>query len=149
MEAFFQLNGCLNVGVWPRGAQVRRTLGVRLSADSSKKTRQALRRWARRGCCYVLSSRHEDLDAGLVVALQQSEQLPGDDPLQAALDVSRALALGGPSGGVGAGLEVIAQADQRDGVQRLVELPVAATVQAMAGDLAGGGGDRAGPGPGG
>ena len=30
---------------WPRGAQVRRTLGVRLSADSSKKTRQALRRW--------------------------------------------------------------------------------------------------------
>jgi putative transposase len=28
------------------GAQLRRTLGVRLSADSSKKTRQALRRWA-------------------------------------------------------------------------------------------------------
>jgi hypothetical protein len=39
------LNGCVNVGVWPRGAQVRRTFGVRLSADSSKKTRQALRRW--------------------------------------------------------------------------------------------------------
>jgi hypothetical protein len=46
IEAFFQLNGCVNVGVWPRGAQLRRTLGVRLSADSSKKTRQALRRWA-------------------------------------------------------------------------------------------------------
>jgi hypothetical protein len=45
MEAFFQLNGCVKVGVCPRGAQVRRTLGVRLSADSSKKTRQALRRW--------------------------------------------------------------------------------------------------------
>jgi hypothetical protein len=71
----------------------------------------------------VLSSRHEHLDAGLVVALQESEQLPGDDPFQAALDVSRALALGGPSGGVGAGLEVIAQADQRDGVQCLVGLP--------------------------
>src|SRR5215211_5349962 len=68
---------------------------------------------------------------------------------EAALDVSRALALGGPSGGVGVGLEVIAQADQRDGVQRLVELTVAATVQAMAGDLAGGGGDRASPGQGG
>jgi hypothetical protein len=36
----------VKVGGWPRGAQVRRTLGVRLSALSSKKTRQALRRWA-------------------------------------------------------------------------------------------------------
>jgi hypothetical protein len=32
MEAYFQLNGCVSVGGWPRGAQVRRTLGVRLSA---------------------------------------------------------------------------------------------------------------------
>src|SRR5215218_10399873 len=47
MEAFFQLNGCSNTGGWPLGAQVRRTFGVRLSALSSKKTRQALRRWAR------------------------------------------------------------------------------------------------------
>jgi hypothetical protein len=45
IDAFFQLNGCVNVGGWPRGAQVRRTLGVRLSADSSEKARQALRRW--------------------------------------------------------------------------------------------------------
>jgi hypothetical protein len=46
MEAFFQLNGWVNVGGWPLGAQLRRRFGVRLSADSSKKTRQALRRWA-------------------------------------------------------------------------------------------------------
>jgi hypothetical protein len=45
----------------------------------------------------VLSSRYEDLDAGLVVAFQEPEQLPGDDPLQAPLDVSRALALGDPT----------------------------------------------------
>jgi hypothetical protein len=46
MEAFFQLNGWVKVGGRPRGARLRRTLGVRLSAVSSKKTRQALRRWA-------------------------------------------------------------------------------------------------------
>jgi hypothetical protein len=40
------LNGCTSIGGWPRGAQVRRTLGVRLSARSSKTTRQALCRWA-------------------------------------------------------------------------------------------------------
>jgi hypothetical protein len=63
-----------------------------------------------------LSSRSQDLDAGLVVVLQESEQLAGDDPLEAALDVSRALAVSGPAGGVGAGLGVVTQADQRDGV---------------------------------
>jgi hypothetical protein len=46
MEACFQLNGGSSTAGWPTGAQVRRTLGVRLSAVSSKKTRQALRRWA-------------------------------------------------------------------------------------------------------
>src|SRR4029453_1340721 len=40
MEAFFQLKGWVKVGGRPLGAQVRRTFGVRLSADSSKKTRQ-------------------------------------------------------------------------------------------------------------
>jgi hypothetical protein len=50
MEARFQLKGWVNVGGWPRGAQVRRTLGVRLSAVSSNKTRQALRLWARLLC---------------------------------------------------------------------------------------------------
>jgi hypothetical protein len=46
MEAFFQLNRCSSTVGWPTGAQVRRTFGVRLSAVSSKKTRQALRLWA-------------------------------------------------------------------------------------------------------
>ena len=79
----------------------------------------------------MLSSRSQDLDAGLVVALQEPEQLPGDDPLEAALDVSRALALGGSAGGVGASLGVITQPDQRDGVQGLVELAVAAAVDSL------------------
>jgi hypothetical protein len=65
MEAFFQLNGCTSTGGWPRDAQVRRTLGVRLSALSSKKTRQALRRAA-----FLLDSRpvlgDPAVDRGLV-----------------------------------------------------------------------------------
>jgi hypothetical protein len=44
-RGLLQLDGCVKVGGWPRGAQLRPTFGVRLSADSSKKTRQALRRW--------------------------------------------------------------------------------------------------------
>jgi len=99
--------------------------------------------------CYVLSSRPEDLDAGLVVALQESEQLPGGDPLQAAFDIPRALALRGASGGVGAGFRVIAQADQRDGMQCLVELAVTAAVEAVAHNLPGAGRDGVGSGQGG
>jgi hypothetical protein len=41
----------------------------------------------------VLSSDPEDFDAGLVVALQQPEQLPGDDAAQTPLGVASALAL--------------------------------------------------------
>jgi hypothetical protein len=37
------LNAWTSTGGFPLGAQLRRTLGVRPSADSSKKTRQALR----------------------------------------------------------------------------------------------------------
>ena len=97
----------------------------------------------------MLSSSLEDLDAGLIVALQEPEQLPGEDPLQAALDIPRALALGGAPGGVGPRFRVIAQADQRNGVQDLVELAVTATVEAVAHDPPGAGRDRAGPGQGG
>ena len=43
------------------------------------------------------------------------------------------------------GVRVVTQPNQRHGVQRLVELAVAAAVEAVAGDLAGGGRDRAGP----
>ena len=41
MEAFFQPNRWRRIGVWPRGDQVRRTGGIRETADSSKKTIQA------------------------------------------------------------------------------------------------------------
>jgi hypothetical protein len=46
IEARFQLNGWRSTGVWPRGAQVRRTTGVSESPDSSQKTMIALRRAA-------------------------------------------------------------------------------------------------------
>jgi len=52
----------------------------------------------------MLSSGSEDLHAGLVVALEELEQLAGDAPLEAPLDVAAGLALGGAAGGVGAGL---------------------------------------------
>ena len=38
----------LRIGVLPRGARVRRTVGVSMKPDSSRKTRWALRRRARR-----------------------------------------------------------------------------------------------------
>jgi hypothetical protein len=68
----------------------------------------------------VLSSRSEDFDAGSVVALQQPEQLAGDDAPQAPLGVAAALALGGAAGQVGASVRIGAQAHQQDGVQRAV-----------------------------
>jgi hypothetical protein len=79
----------------------------------------------------VLSSRLEDLDAGLVVAFKQPEQLAGDDASQAALGVAAAFALGGAAGHVGAGVGVGAQAHQQDGVQGAVELAVAAAVDSL------------------
>jgi hypothetical protein len=42
MEAFFQPNRCRSTGVRPRGDQVRRTGGISETADSSKKTIQAV-----------------------------------------------------------------------------------------------------------
>jgi hypothetical protein len=68
----------------------------------------------------VLSSRAEDLDAGLVVALQQPEQLAGDDASQAPLGIAVALALGGAAGHVGTGVGIGAQTHQQDGVQGAV-----------------------------
>jgi hypothetical protein len=79
----------------------------------------------------VLSSRPEDLDAGVVVAFQQPEQLAGDDAPQAAFGVAPALALGGAAGHVGARVGIGAQPHQQDGVQGAVELPVAAAVDSL------------------
>jgi hypothetical protein len=79
----------------------------------------------------VVSSRSEYFDAGLVVALQQPEQLAGDDAAQTPLGVPAALALGGAPGNIGAGVGIGAEAYQQDGVQRPVELPVAAAVDSL------------------
>ena len=57
-----------------------------------------------------MSSSAEDLGAGLVTAFEEFEQLAGDEALEAPSDLAGGLALGGPAGGVGAGLRVIAQA---------------------------------------
>ena len=70
----------------------------------------------------MLSSRPEYFDAGLVVALQQPEQLAGDDAAQAPLGVASGLSLSGAAGQVGASVGIDAQAHQQDGVQRAVEL---------------------------
>jgi hypothetical protein len=58
----------------------------------------------------------EDLDAGLVVALPQPEQLASDNAPEAPLGVAAALALGGAAGLVGAGVGIGVQAHQQDGV---------------------------------
>jgi hypothetical protein len=57
-----------------------------------------------------------DLGAGLVTAFEEFEQLSGDEALEAPSDLAGGLALGGPAGGVGAGLRVIAQAGLGDDV---------------------------------
>ena len=94
----------------------------------------------------MLSTCPEDLDAGLVIALQQPVQLAGDDTPQAPFGVTAALTFGGAAGDVGAGVGVDPQAHQQDGVQRAVELPVATAVEPVAGHLPRGRGDRVGPG---
>jgi hypothetical protein len=52
--------------------------------------------------------------------------------LKAPPDVTNALALTTASGGIGAGLRVVAQSDQHDGVQGAVELAVTGTIQPVA-----------------
>jgi hypothetical protein len=50
-----------------------------------------------------LSSGAEDLDLWAVMACEEPEQLPGKDALEAALDLTRVLALGGSALGAGLG----------------------------------------------
>ena len=90
-----------------------------------------------------LSSRVEDLDGWLVVAFQEPGELAGDDALEAPADLAWVLAVGGPPLHIGAGQGVVAHADDGDGVQGMVELPVAAAIQPVAPGLSGAGGDRA------
>jgi len=68
--------------------------------------------------------------------LEELEQPAGEVTLQASLDLSWRLALGGAAGDVGACWGVVGHARQDDGVQSPVELPVTTTVEAVADDLA-------------
>src|SRR3989442_14268193 len=69
--------------------------------------------------------------------------LAGNVALETAHDFGLALAFGGTAFGVGAGALAVTQATDGDQVQRSVRLAIAAVVEAVAGALAGGGGDRA------
>jgi hypothetical protein len=84
MEAFFQLNGWVNVGGWPLGAQLRRTFGVRLSALSSKKTRQTSHVvWLSSHSCFCLcvlrpSGRLVVAGVGPQAAVEDADQAVGE-----------------------------------------------------------------------
>ena len=64
--------------------------------------------------------------------LKQPVQLPGDATLQTAADLALAFALGGAAGHIALGGLVVALAEQHDGVQRLIQLAIAAAVEPMA-----------------
>src|SRR5216684_525547 len=68
--------------------------------------------------------------------------LAGDVALEASHDFGLGLAFGGAAFRVGAGALAVAQATDGDEVQRSVRLAITAVVKAVAGRLAGGGGDR-------
>jgi hypothetical protein len=59
-----------------------------------------------------------------------------DVSFEAASDLSGGFAFGESSGGVGAGFGVAAESAEGDGVQRPVELAVAASAESVAGGLA-------------
>ena len=78
------------------------------------------------------------------LGFEDAEEVAGDVALQAALDLAGCLAFGGAAGGVGAGGGVMLEAGEHDGVQRAVELSVAAAVEPEADGLPRAGGDRGG-----
>jgi hypothetical protein len=57
-------------------------------------------------------------------------------PNEAAHDLAFGAALAGAAGDVIAGAGIVAHADQRDGVERSVQAPVAAAVEPVAGGIA-------------
>ena len=79
----------------------------------------------------MLSSRPEDLGAGLVAGFEKLEQLTGDEALEAPSDLAGALALGDTSGGIGTGVGIVAEPGHHDGVQRAVELAVSGSVDSL------------------
>ena len=70
--------------------------------------------------------------------LEKAVDLAGDVAFEAALGFSGGFAFGGSFGDVGLGVWAVAAAGDGDGVQRAVELAVAAAVEAVAGVLPGG-----------
>ena len=67
--------------------------------------------------------------------LEEAVDLAGDVAFEAALGFSGGFAFGGSFGDVGLGVWAVAAAGDGDGVQRAVELAVAAAVEAVAGVL--------------
>src|SRR5437588_9852791 len=70
--------------------------------------------------------------------------LAGDVALEAAEDFASGEAVSGALSGVGAGALAVAEAADRDHVQRPVRLSVASVVESVAGGAAGAGRDRGG-----
>ncbi len=89
--------------------------------------------WTALKLLYVLSSRAEDLGAGLIAAFEKFEQLPGDETLEAPSDLARALALSGASGGVSTGVGVVAESGHDDDMERAVALAIPGSVGADGG----------------
>src|SRR5262249_57869858 len=86
-----------------------------------------------------MSSRHR-------VRLEHAEEVAGEVALEATDRLAHALALAGLALDVADSRTVVLAAADDDRVQHAVELPVAAWVEPVAEDAAGGGGDRGGPG---
>src|SRR5262245_42090757 len=77
---------------------------------------------------------------------EQTEEVAGEVALEAADRLAHALALAGLALDVADRRRVVLAAADDDRVQRAVELPVAAGIEPVAEDPAGGGGDRRGAG---
>ena len=78
---------------------------------------------------------------GLVVGgvFEESVEVAGDVSFEAASGFSGGFSLAGSFGYVGPGFGTVAGTDDGDGVECLVELAVAASVESVAGVLSGGG----------
>jgi hypothetical protein len=68
------------------------------------------------------------------VGFHEPVDLACDSALEAAFDLTGAFPFAGAPGGVGLSGLVDSQAAERDGVEGAVELPVAGTVEPVAGD---------------
>ena len=83
------------------------------------------------------------------VGVEGAVELAGDVALEDAADVAVGFAFGAAAGEVGMGAGAAAHPGERDGVQGVVEVPVAAAVEAVADGFAAAGGDGVDAGEGG